>query len=131
MVSSSDNTLTKADMTAKECQMLNAGEIQALMSDTTITAKYYFNNRWFLAKTNSYPDGSIVGENHVGTHDEGRWSVDEANNTLKLEWDGYWEEWTAVGYKAGDEYMFFNVDTGTWRITFISVEKGKLPIDDI
>jgi len=127
MYTCNDNKLTKEDMLTQGYPVLIAKEIVDIFSNATITAKYYYANKWFLAKTNSYEDGRIEGENHVGSYNEGRWSVDEKENTLSLEWDGYGEDWTAYGYKVKDEYMFFNTDTGTWRITLSLIESGILP----
>ncbi|MBA1438767.1 MAG: hypothetical protein FAF05_07285 [Epsilonproteobacteria bacterium] len=128
MLKSTDNTLTRDIIAAQGHMMLSAKEIQDIFIQATITARYLYHNTWYIAKTNSYKDGRIEGQNNVGSYNKGRWSVDTTNNTLSLEWDGYWEDWTAIGYKVNDEFMFFDEDSGKWRITLILVEKGILPI---
>lgn len=109
--------------------MLNAKEIKDMFCNATITARYFYSNTWYIAVTNSFQDGRIEGQNNVESYNEGRWSVEEKDNTLSLAWDGYWEDWTAIGYKVNDEFMFFDTDTGKWRITLTLLEKGILPID--
>ncbi len=129
MSTSTNNTLTIDDMTAQNYQSLSAQEIKDIFSETTTTARYFYNNTWYMAATNSFQDGRIEGQNNVGSYNEGRWSVDEEKHTLSLEWDGYWEDWTARGYKVDNEFMFFNTNNGKWRITLIFVEKGILSTD--
>jgi len=130
MIISRDNNLTRESIIQQGYQMLTAKEIEDIFADATITARYFYSNSWYKAVTNSYSDGRIEGENHVGSYNEGRLSVNKNNNTLSLEWDGYWEDWTAVGYRVNDEFIFFDADSGKWRITLTLVEKGILPIDD-
>lgn len=127
MYTSTDNQLTKKDMLAQGYAMLTAKEIEKIFADSTITAMYYYGNKWFKAKTNSYENGKIEGQNHVGSYNIGRWNTNAKDNTLSLEWDGYWEDWTAYGYKVNDTFMFFNTNTGTWRITLNLVENGIFP----
>ena len=129
MLQSKDNTLTLDDMIKANHPMLNAQAIKQILTNATITARYYYADTWYIAKTNSFKSGEIEGENNAGTYDEGKWSVNEDDHTLSVEWNGYWETWTAAGYKVNDEYMFFDTDTGRWRITFIVVEKGIFPTD--
>ena len=127
MQTNDNNTLTREDMINQGYQMLDSQEIKDILSDTTITARYFYWNAWYIAKTNSFRNGEIKCQNHVGSYDEGRWIVNENDNTLSLEWDGHWEAWTALGYKVNDEFMFFNTDTDKWRITLTLVEQGELP----
>lgn len=129
MLTSDNNTLTREEIISQGHKMLKAQEIKDMFNDTTVTARYFYGKKWYVAKTNSFKNGIIQGQNHVGSYNEGKWSVNEKDNSLSLTWDGYWEDWTAVGYKVNDEFMFFNTDTGTWRITMTLVEQGKLPTE--
>ena len=130
MITSRYNALTRDSIIQQGYQMLTAKEIEDIFAEATITARYFYSNSWYKAVTNSYRDGRIEGENHVGSYNEGRWSVDKNTHTLSLEWDGYWEDWTAVGYRVKDEFIFFDEESGKWRITLTLVEKGILTIDD-
>jgi len=125
MYQSRDNTLTRQDMIDKSYKMLTKEEIQKTLSGTTITAKYFFNNSWYKAMTNSFADGTIEGQNNVASYNKGRWQVNE-DDSLSLEWDGSWEDWSAFAYKVGDEIMFFDITTGLWRTTFSLIEAGTL-----
>ena len=128
MLQSTDNTITRQDMIDKSNKMLSKNEIEKIYSETTITAKYFYNNTWFKAITNSYSDGTITGQNNVGSSDKGRWEVSE-DGVLSLEWDEYWESWSAFGYRVQDEVMFFDTDTGKWRITLSIIEDGELSVE--
>ena len=115
------NELTLADM--QNHQRLTAQEISNLFNDATITARYYYANKWYIAKTNSFANGEIEGQNHVGAYNEGRWKVND-DDTFSVAWDGYWEDWTAFGYRVDNEWMFFDTTTRKWRLTLMKVEKG-------
>ena len=126
MISNTDNTLTRQDMIKQECKMLQDKELTAMYTGTTITGKYFYNNTWFKFIVNSFSDGSIKGHNNVGSFDEGRWKIND-DNSLYIEWDGYWENWTGFGYQVGNEIMFFDSTTNHWRSTYTLVEDGELP----
>ena len=117
------NTLTITDIINEGHKRLTAQEIKDIFNDATITVRYYYANRWYIAKSNSWSNQEIKGQNHVGTHDEGRWQVND-DDSLSIEWDGYWEDWRAFGYKVKNEWMFFDTQSGRWRITLMEVKKG-------
>lgn len=131
METNTDNALTREEIVNQNHPRLTSEELRTLFSDTTTTARYFYANKWYIAKCNSFSNGFISGQNHVGTYDEGTWKVNNENHSVSLEWEGYWENWTAHVYKVNDEYIFFNTDNGTWRMTITSVEQGELAIDDI
>ena len=124
MLTSNDNTLHVDDMLKENYPMLEAQTLKEIFIDATITARYYYANNWYKVKTNSFKNGEIEGQNHVGSYNEGRWSVNDKENSLSVEWDGYWEDWTGIAYKVKDEVMFYDWDTGNWRMTLTLVEQG-------
>ncbi len=96
------NRLTIADMHQKGYKRLTAQAIKAIFADTTITARYYYANKWYRAKTNSFANGEIEGQNQVGAYNVGRWQAND-DDSLSIEWDGYWEDWRAFGYRVENE----------------------------
>lgn len=77
---------------------------------------------------NSFKDGNIEGQNNVGSYNEGGWQVNK-NDSVSIEWDGYWEDWTGFAYEVGNEIMFFDTTTEQWKTTYILIEDGELPTD--
>ena len=123
-----DSVLTKQDMIDKSYQMLSVEDLSKLHIDTTITGKYFYNNTWYKYMSNIFSDGTVEGQNDVGSYNEGRWKVN-SDATFSVEWEGYWEDWTGFAYKVANEIMFFDSTTNKWRTTYTLVEDGKLPID--
>ena len=128
MASKSDNTLTKQDMIDKSYKMMNAEDLNKIYTDTTITGTYLYNDTWYKYIVNSFSNGTIEGQNNVGSYNEGRWKVTD-HNTMSVEWDGYWEDWEGCAYRVNDEIMFFDLHTDKWRTTYTLVEDGELPTD--
>ena len=128
MASKSDNTLTKQDMMNNAYKILNSEDLNKILSDTTITGKYFYNNTWYKFMVNSFANGTVEGQNNVGSYNEGRWQVND-DNSMSIEWDGYWEDWTAFVYEVNDEIMFFDMTTDKWRTTYTLIENGELPTD--
>ena len=128
MQQSTDNTLTQQDMIDKSYKKLTADELIDILSDTTITGKYFYNNTWFKFMVNSFKDGRVKGENSVGTYDKGRWKVHN-DNSMSIVWEGSWKDGTNFAYKVNDEIMLFDTITEEWETTYTLVQNGKLPTD--
>ena len=109
-------------------KVLNSKDLTRIFSDTTITGNYFYNNTWYKFMINSFADGTVEGQNNVGSYNEGRWQVND-DDTMSIEWDGYWEDWTGFAYKVNDEIMFFDTTTGKWKTTYTLIEDGELPTD--
>ena len=120
-----DNTLTQQDMIDKSYHRLTAKELVNILSDTTLTGKYFYNNSWYVFKVNAFKDGHIIGQNSVGTYDRGRWHVNK-DDSMTTTWDGTWEDWTGIAYKVENEIMFFDSITKRWKTTYTLVENGTL-----
>lgn len=70
-------------------------------------------------------DGSLEGENNVGSHHIGEWSIDTKNNTLTMNWNTGWDSWTGSAYDVGGTIQFFDISTGDWRTSFTKLESRK------
>jgi len=128
MATKLDNTLTKQDMLNKSYQILNSDDLYKIFLDTTITGRYLYNNTWYIYKVNSFADGTIEGQNDVGSYNEGRWKIN-SDGSMSVEWDGYWEDWTGFAYEVNKEIMFFDATTGAWRTTYTLIEAGQQSTD--
>ena len=128
MQTHTDNTLTQKDMINQAYKKLTAEELVAILSNTTITGKYYYNNSWYKYRVNSFSDGTMEGQNDTGTYDEGRGQVND-DGSMSTEWDGYWEDWTGVAYRVNNEVIFFDTTTHKWKTTYTLIEYGELPTD--
>lgn len=115
-------------MLNKSYQILNSDDLYKIFLDTTITGRYLYNNTWYIYKVNSFADGTIEGQNDVGSYNEGRWKIN-SDGSMSVEWDGYWEDWTGFAYEVNKEIMFFDATTGAWRTTYTLIEAGQQSTD--
>lgn len=70
-------------------------------------------------------DGSIDGENNVGTRDTGHWAVNHVGNTFLLKWHGGWVDSITRIYDIDGALHFFDRDTGAWRMSFVELVAGR------
>ena len=118
---------TKDDLIAKGYTPLTKEELLKLISHTTVCGDYeYSGHRKY--KTFMNANGSMEAKNDWDSHEEGRWSVDE-NGYLSVEWDGYWEDWSGMGFKVDDEIKFYDSKTGKWRTSFHNIVQGEQDLD--
>jgi hypothetical protein len=123
-----DNQMTQQDMIDKSYKMLTQKELFGILSDTTITGIYLYNNTWYKYMVNSFNDGNIEGKNNIGSFNEGRWQIN-SDASMSIEWDGYWEDWRGFAYKVDGRIMFFDATTKKWRTTYTLVENKILPTE--
>lgn len=73
-------------------------------------------------------DGSMDGENNVGTRDSGQWAVNPADNTLILSWRGGWFESITRIYDVDGALHFFDHDSTNWRMSYFKFVEGRQAI---
>jgi len=122
------NQITQQDIIDKSYKMLSQKELIDILSDTTITSIYLYNNVWYEYMVNSFSNGNIEGQNNVGSYQEGRWQVN-SDASMSIEWDGYWEDWRGFAYDVDGKIVFFDAITKKWRTTYTLVENKIVPID--
>ena len=110
------------DENTMEAQIIEAGylllsgeELNLKMQNKTIFGEYLYGRQYI---SYAYSDGTVEGENDLGSQVKGRWSINKKNKTLTLKWSGYWDEWTGRAYDVDGEIKFFDIETSHWRTTF-------------
>jgi len=96
-------------------QQLTGIELKAQLTDKKVVGDYLYGYK-FIGVFNA--DGTTEGENNVGTHHHGKWSINEETNTLSVEWKVGWDNWTARAYNIDGIIKLYDCDTGNWRTTF-------------
>ncbi|RLA06850.1 MAG: hypothetical protein DRQ51_07985 [Gammaproteobacteria bacterium] len=102
-------------------QQLSADDLIKILSNKTIYGDYVGGYKFVTQSSN---DGKMEGINNVGSHNFGRWEVDELSNTLKLKWDNGWDNTTTKAYYVGDDIKFYDADTSKYRNTFTKIIDG-------
>ncbi|MEE9427148.1 MAG: hypothetical protein V3V25_03270 [Paracoccaceae bacterium] len=102
--------------------LLSGRELIKEIADKTVLGEYGMDFRYvsWIGK-----DGTLEGKNNVGSHVFGTWSVDEAEHTLSLLWDGGWDDTTTQAYIGGGQIRYYDIGTGNWRTTFTNISERK------
>jgi hypothetical protein len=120
---------TKDDLIEKGYTPLTKQELLELISNTTVSGDYeYSGHRRF--KTFMNANGEMEGKNDWGSDEFGKWNID-GKGYLSVEWEGYWENWSGMGFKVEDEIKFYDKKTGKWRTTFNNIMPGEQDLDVI
>jgi len=114
-----ENTKTDANTTEQMIidrgyKQLSGEELAQRIIGKTIRGDYY-NGRRYVAYFDG--NGTMEGDNDIGTHSIGKWSVNMENKTFAVVWDSYWDDWT-----------FFDSTTSQWRTTINIIKDGKTTI---
>ena len=118
---------TKDDLLSQGYIPFSKYELVNLLSNTTVSGDYeYIGHRRY--KTYMSASGEMLGENDWGAQESGRWSVNELGH-FSVEWDGYWEAWTALVFSVDETVKFYDIESGQWRTTFNSIVHGKQSLD--
>jgi hypothetical protein len=120
-----DHSLTQETIISQGHQRLSKQELETLTINKTVWGDYYYNNEWFLYVSYINQDGTMQGENDLESYNEGRWKINQ-DGSYTVEWDGYWEDWTAFVYSVDGELMFFDTTTEKWRTTFTKLVEGDV-----
>jgi len=128
MQTNRDNLTTREEVVKDGCKILTAQELKEIVSGNTVTGDYFYNNEWRLYIAYSTPNGEIEGVNDLGSFVEGRWSIEE-DGKYSVEWDGYWEDWSAYAFHVDGKIKFYDSTTDKWRTSYTKVEAGELPLE--
>ncbi len=101
---------------------LTGEELKERIIDKTVSGDYLYGRR-FKGYTSS--NGMLEGENDLGVHLFGQWSIDMNNNSITMIWEGNWHNTITYAYNVESEIRFYDIDTGNWRSTYRSIEEGK------
>ncbi len=99
-------------------QQLSGKELEQRVSDKRVLGDYLYGYK-YVGIINS--DGSMEGENNVGSHHIGKWTIDTENNTFTMKWNTGWENWTGRAYAIEGTIHFFDIATGDWRTSFTEI----------
>jgi len=125
-----ENTKTDANTTEQMIidrgyKQLSGEELAQRIIGKTIRGDYY-NGRRYVAYFDE--NGTMEGDNDIGTHSIGKWSVNMENKTFAVVWDSYWDDWTSRVYDVDGEIQFFDSTTSQWRTTINIIKDGKTTI---
>lgn len=108
---------------------INAGHKQITMAELlrrtvgkTVLGNYQIG---FVFQGFMDADGTIDGENNVGTRDAGQWVVNHDDNTLVLMWRGGWFNSITRAYDVEGALHFFDRDNGHWRMSYFEFHEGR------
>jgi len=118
---------TKDDLILQGYMPLSKNELINLISNTTVLGDYeYSGHRKY--KTFIDTSGEMLGKNDWGSNESGRWSLNNLGH-FSVEWDGYWEAWTALAFKIDETIKFYDLVSGQWKTTFNTIVDGKQSLD--
>ncbi len=108
-----DRYKNEKELTEKGIIPLISTEIIELIGNKTIWGDYLYGYKYVV---DINEDGTAEGVNNVGSHNIGKWFIDEDKFTIM--WNNGWDYTTTRVYKVGGNLEFFDVSTGKWRTTF-------------
>ncbi len=105
---------------------LSAAELKERIAGKTIRGDYYVGREYV-----SYidEDGTVDGTNDLGTYCVGKWSVDDGEDTLTVEWNCSWDNWTGRAYDVDGTIQFYDCTAGLWRTTFKLFADGRVSLE--
>ena len=116
-----DFNTTETMIIEKGYSRLSGEELKERISDKTIRGDYY-NGRNYVTFIDRA--GNMEGENDLGSHRFGQYTLDANEDSLTVNWDG-WDNWTGRAYDVDGEIKFYDTTTLRWRTTFKVFEDGK------
>jgi len=118
---------SKHDLVSQGYTPLTKEELLKLIANNTVRGDYEYSGHR-IYKTFMNANGDMQAKNDWGSEETGRWSV--ANDgSMSVEWEGYWEDWSALAFKVDDEIKFYDSISGKWRTTFHQIMQGEQDLE--
>lgn len=111
---------SEEEIIVKGYTQISSEILQTKISNSTVYGDYPIGYKFV---TDIYENGTCEGENDVGSHDIGKWTIDFENNTFLLEWRYGWLDTITRAYDVNGNIEFYDVDSGKWRTTFKTIKK--------
>ncbi len=127
MQSHEELKITQLDVINQGHIKIDKIQLKNLLLNKTVTGTYEYNgHRIFKSYLN--PNGNVNGQNDLGSYEEGKFIINE-DDTFSIEWDGYWENWTANVYKIDNKIKFYDIATNMWRTTFFDIQDAEQTLE--
>jgi hypothetical protein len=116
------NNFTEKEIIEQGYIQLLGKELLSRISNKTVFGDYPMGYKF---AADIYENGTANGINHVGSVDNGNWTIDFEKNTLQLEWKNGWVNTITRAYIVNENIEFYDTDSGKWRTTFKIIKNCK------